>query len=69
MTELSREYVTSNNDNIAAAKEINLPDGKRIWVTKGRPFWCHTSPRSIDLTDKEIFEIEQKFRIKLHLED
>jgi len=61
----------------AIATQIDLSGGKRIWVPpRGRPFWAHTSPRAIDLTDKEIkeylppnfefedFELEMKWRGK-----
>ena len=40
---------------VAVAREINFPDGRRIWVPpRGRPRWTHTSLRSVDLTDEEL---------------
>jgi hypothetical protein len=36
------------------ATQIDLPDGRRVWIPPtGRPYWCHEQPCK-DLTDEEI---------------
>lgn len=42
------------DERIAVARQLDLPDGRRIWVPPtGKPFWCHCQP-TVDLTDDEI---------------